>query len=81
MKNTYIEGTAVDSYLNSIPGYEKRAIPTRVNAYDAICEVCRKIVPAGTGIRITVKGAFSNIHKVRHKECEKVDHLFVDKEK
>ena len=62
--------TENNEYLESIPGFIKVKIVSGINAYAGICEVCRKVVPAGAGIRITIKGPFSLIHKIRHKECE-----------
>jgi hypothetical protein len=68
-----------DNYLDSIPGFIRAKIIPGINAYKGVCEVCRKVVPAGTGIRTTVKGPFSYIHKIRHKECAESDHLFIHK--
>jgi len=63
-------------YLESLPGFIKTKIKPGINAYNGVCEVCRKMVPANTGIRITIKGPFSYIHKIRHKECESSE-LFI----
>jgi len=56
--------------LDQLPGFIKAKVLPGVNAYNGICEICRKVVPAGTGVRRTVKGPFSLIHKIRHHECK-----------
>jgi len=56
-------------YLNTLPGFTKAKIRKGVNAYSAICYICKTRVEPGVGIRNTVKGPFSMIHKVAHKGC------------
>jgi hypothetical protein len=57
------------AYVESLPGFKHAKVVPGINAYDAICVACHKPVKAGTGVRVTVRGPFSRVHKVWHHEC------------